>query len=178
MPLPCASTPQPSGDTMPMPGDDNPPFHMQHSSQNFAAHNKKPVGRSTTARPGFVGHRPAGASAFSRSFFQKFGGQICRRQDCLGGHSSGIFQQPKLFFKLHHELDGIECLSVGPRSSMKLALVDHFCRVQTTQGVRTTIFLNLARQSHFSLNLVLVFIGPDPPDDTSHRGLLKLPSLK
>src|SRR5260221_6316948 len=30
--------------------DDNPP-HIQHSSREFAAHNKKPVDRTTTARP-------------------------------------------------------------------------------------------------------------------------------
>src|SRR5713101_4368359 len=45
--------------------DDNPP-HIQHSRPRFAAHNKKPMDRSTTARP--ASSAPRGGVSFLRSF--------------------------------------------------------------------------------------------------------------
>src|SRR5713101_7808921 len=46
---------------------DNPP-HIQHSSPGFAANNKKPVDRTTTARP--ASSAPRRGLSFSRSFLE------------------------------------------------------------------------------------------------------------
>src|SRR5664279_2064381 len=102
--------------------DDNPP-HIQHSSSIFAAHNKKPVDRSTTARPARQYH--AGASAL-RVLLEKFYG-IADGQNRLRGIVRNFATE--LFFKCHHELDGIE--AVGAEVVDEARGLDHLIGFDT-----------------------------------------------
>src|SRR5712664_404394 len=112
-----ASTPQPSGDTMPR------PVTTTRLICSTPAKNLPPTTRNRWAvqpRPGRLRRHRAGASAF-RVLFQKFCG-IADGQDRLGG-IVGDFTA-KLFFKRHHELDGIK--AVGAEVVNEARVVDHF----------------------------------------------------
>src|ERR1700737_2108760 len=152
------STPQPSGETMPS------PVTTTRLISSTPAHDSRPTTRNRwTARPRSVRLRQhrAGASAF-RVLFEKFcsvaDGQN-RLRRIVGNFAA------KLFFKRHHELDGIE--AVGAEVVNEARVVDHFF------GFNTKVFdhnlLNsLANLTHRSTSCL--FHQTRPQDDTSHRG--------
>src|ERR1700737_2688806 len=111
------STPQPSGETMPS------PVTTTRLISSTPANYSRPTTRNRwTARPRSVRLRQhrAGASAF-RVLFEKFcsvaDGQN-RLRRIVGNFAA------KLFFKRHHELDGIE--AVGAEVVNEARVVDHF----------------------------------------------------
>src|SRR5229473_1417720 len=111
------STPQPSGDTMPR------PVTTTRLISSTPAHNSPPTTRNRwTAQPRPVRlrrHR-AGASAF-RVLFQEFCG-VADGQNRLRGIVGNFATE--LFFKRHHELDGIK--AVGAEVVNEARVVDHF----------------------------------------------------
>src|ERR1700676_1303137 len=94
--------------------DDYPP-HLHHSNPHFAAQNKKPVDRSTTARP--VSSAPRGGRQLFAFFSRNFGASPTVK--IVSAASSGISQR-------NSSSNAITSSTVlrlsAPRSSMKLAL--------------------------------------------------------
>src|SRR4030088_2267121 len=131
--------------------DDNPP-HIHHSSPRIAAHKKKPVDRSNTARP--VSSAPRGGSAFS-VLFKKFCG-VADGQNRFRGIVGDFTTE--FFFKCHHKLDGVE--AVGAEVVNEARVVDHFF------GFNTKVFdhdlLNsLANLTHRSTSCLFP-LDPSP----------------
>src|SRR5712671_8122896 len=147
------STPQPSGDTMPR------PVTTTRLISSTPANNSPPTTRNrwtAQTRPVRLRRHRARASAF-RVLFQEFCG-VADGQDRLGGIVGNF--TTKLFFKRHHELDGIE--AVGAEVVNEARVVDHFF------GFNTKVFdhnlLNsLANLTHRSTSCLF------PLDPTPRR---------
>src|SRR6266403_1046688 len=147
------STPQPSGDTMPR------PVTTTRLISSTPAHDSRPTTRNRwTARPRPVRlcQRHAGTSAFC-VLFEKFCG-VADRQDRFRGIVGNFATE--LFFKRHHEFDGIE--AVGAEVVNEARVVDHFF------GFNTKVFdhdlLNsLANLTHRSTSCLF------PLDPTPRR---------
>src|SRR5882757_6833857 len=152
------STPQPRGDTMPRPV----------TTTRLISGTPAPESRPTTRNRRTARQRPvrlrqlrAGRSAF-RVLFEKFC-RVADGQNRLCGIVGNLATE--LFFKRHHELDGIE--AVGAEVVNEARVVDHFF------GFNTKVFdhdlLNsLANLTHRSTSCL--FHWTRPQDDTSHRG--------
>src|ERR1700742_1503129 len=120
--LQVGSTPQPSGDTMPR------PVTTTRLISSTPAQDSRPTTRSRwTARPRPVRLRQyrARASAF-RVLFEKFCG-VPHREDGFRGVVGNFATE--LFFKRHHQLDGIE--AVGAEVVNEARVIDHFFGLDT-----------------------------------------------
>src|SRR5690242_4770519 len=146
------STPQPSGDTMPR------PVTTTRLMSSTPTRGQRPTmqNRSTAWKRSVRFQRRAGGSALC-VLLEKFRG-VPDGQNRLRGVVGNL--ATKLFFKCHHELDGVE--AVGAEVVNEARVVDHFF------GLNTKVFdhdlLNpLANLTHRSTSCC--FLDPTPGID-------------
>src|SRR4051812_43304075 len=163
-----ASTPQPSGVTMPS------PVTTTRLISKTPVRNWQPITRNrgtVRQRPVRLHRYPSGASAF-RVLFEKFG-RVADGQNRLRGVVGNFTTE--LFFKCHHKLDGVE--AVGAE------VVDETCVVDNLFGFNTEVLdhnlLNpLANLTHRSTSCLFQWTRPQDASETLRAiVVVKLPSL-